>query len=420
MTLFASRGQLTLFARKAMQKINVEVDRSFDRILIQISSTSKGVSMKNLRTLLIGTILFYCLNIQLFATTLLQQSVPQSSPLSIDPDELMKTGASLYRQQKYEEASTYFEKAVKLKPNDFRPLTLLGIAYQAQLKLKSASEAFGKATLLQPADKKIYLMKAVVDSRRNATEEALAACHKALELDPTYAEAFTIIGKTLRWDEKRRSEAISAYQSAIKINPNLLDSYEALGGILENVKDEKGAEEIYRKGMALDPEKMSGRFVLGRMLVKQGRLKEARELWNDKTSADDFMHPTFIEVLTRAENLQRAKDDLAKAPNSPEALVNLGLAIMDGDSWVMDRRQEKAREYFNQALKLKPDYAKAHYGICKGYIQLEALNLVNKKLADDELTKLKMLDKSLVEELIQYRKNTPGGLPGGFPVDFNK
>jgi hypothetical protein len=63
--------------------------------------------------------------------------------------------------------------------------------------------------------------------------------------------------------------------------PTLPRPYDALGGALESAKDEKGAEEVFRQGMAADPKHMGGRFTLGRMLVKQGRLSVVVQFGNE-------------------------------------------------------------------------------------------------------------------------------------------
>ena len=157
---------------------------------------------------------------------------------------------------------------------------------------------------------------------------------------------------------------------------------------------------------------MAGRFALGRMLVRQGRLAEARKLWDDKTSDEDRTFPNFIDLLERAEKLKRATDAFAQKPNDPEALVVMGLAVMEGDSWVVDGRQERAIVYFRKALELKPDYAQAQYAICKAYIQLADIFADKKKVVDQELAKMRLLNAALADELDQYRKNYSGGLRG--------
>jgi tetratricopeptide (TPR) repeat protein len=310
-------------------------------------------------------------------------------------------------------------KVAGLSPNDFRPLVLLASVYTEQRKMKSASEAYAAAIRLQPQQKLLYLAKAEVDRMRNAYDEALAACRKAIEVDPNYAEAYAMLGDMLKFDDKRRPEAIAALRNAIRINPALPQPYDDLGSILEASKDEKAAEEVFRQGMAADPKHMGGRFTLGRMLVKQGRLSEARELWEGRTSDEDRTMPRFIDLLTRAENLKRATEALAKKPKDPEALIDMGLAVMDGESWVSDGRQKRAIVYFKQALELKPNSARAQYSICKAYIQIADIFIKEKKVLDEEMGKLRKLNPKLADELEQYRKTYHGAIIGS-PVKLDQ
>jgi tetratricopeptide (TPR) repeat protein len=347
-----------------------------------------------------------------------QQQTPSQTP-NRETDELIRSAYALSQQGKLDEALVNLKKAADLNPKDFRPLALIGYIYSAQRKMKSASESYAAAILLQPQMKELYLAKAEVDRLRNAHEEALAACRKATEVDPSFAEAYAMIGDLLRFDDKRRPEAIAALRSAIKINPALPQPYDHLGGILEYAKDEKGAEEVFRQGMAADPKHMGGRFTLGRMLVKQGRLAEARELWEGRTSDEDRTMPQFIELLKRAENLKRATDALAQKPRDPEALIDMGLAVMDGDSWVIDGRQKRAIVYFKQALELKPDSSRAQFNICKAYVQITDMFSKEKKTLDVEMEKLRKLDPKLADEMEQYRKNYQGAIIGS-PVKLEQ
>ena len=337
-----------------------------------------------------------------------------------EANELLQTGVELYRQGKFDEALVNAGKASGLSPNDHRPQLLAGLVYMSQMKLRSASEAFGNASRLRPQAKELYILKADVDARRGANDEAIAASRKALEIDPNYAEAYGMIGKALRWDDKRRPEAIAAFRSAIKINPRFLPPYEQLGQILDEAKDQKAAEEVFRQGVAADPKQMIGRFALGRMLVKQGRLVEAREIWEGRTSDEDHTFPQFIELLKRAENLKRATDALAQKPKDPDALIEMGLAVMEGDSWVYDGRQKRAIVYFKEALTLKPNYARAQYAICKAYIQIADTFKDEKITLDQELTKLRQLDPALAQELEEYRKKYVGGIVAGPPVKVDQ
>ena len=328
---------------------------------------------------------------------------------SSNADTSFRAALSLYEQKKYDEALIKSSEAAKASPNDYRPPALNGFIFMAQRKFKSSSEAFAAAIGLQPQARELYITKAEVDRMRNAHEEALATALKATAMFPDYPEAHALLGDMLQYDKDRRAEAIKALRTAIKLKPTLQQPYANLGNILIDDKDEKGAEQVFRQGMDADPKHMAGRFALGRLLVKQGRLAEARKVWEGRTSDKDDEYPQFIELLTRAENLKRATDALAEKPNDPDALVDMGLAVMDGDHWVIDGRQQRALVYFQKALQLKPNFARAQYGIVKAYIQGMGPK-DEKKTIDRELAKLRKLDPKLAAEMDQYRKTYVTGI----------
>lgn len=336
-------------------------------------------------------------------------AAPATQQQSPDADTLFRSALSLYEQRKYDEALAKSSEAAKASPNDYRPPALNGFIYMAQRKFKSSSEAFAAAIGLQPQARELYITKAEVDRMRNAHEEALATTLKATAMFPDYAEAHAQLGDMLQYDKQRHAEAINALRTAIKLKPTLQQPYAILGNILAADKDEKGAEEVFRQGMAADPKQMAGRFALGRLLVKQGRLAEARKVWEGRTSDTDNEYPQFIELLTRAENLKRATETLAEKPNDPDALVDMGLAVMDGDHWVIDGRQQRALVYFQKALQLKPDFARAQYGIVKAYIQGIGPK-DEKKSLERELAKLRKLDPKLAAEMDEYRKTYVSGI----------
>lgn len=336
-----------------------------------------------------------------------------------DADEFLRACNVLRRQQKFDEALANCAKAASLRPEDFRPHALAALVHMAQMKFKSASESAAKAIQLNPSEKELYLVKGMSDSMRGAQNEAVAAARKAIELDPSYAEAHALVGEALRFNKARRAEVAAALREAIKLKPQMLEPYARLGEVLAAMEDEKGAEAVYRQGMAADPKRMAGRFELGRMLVKQGRLAEARELWEGRTSDEDRTFPNFIALLERAENLKRATEAHAKNPNDPEALLAMGLAVMDGDSWSVDGRQERAIVYFKKALEIKPDFAKAQRAIVMAYIQIADTFEKKKPVVDEELAKLRKLDPKLAAEMEAYRKTYKGGLMGT-PANLNQ
>ena len=329
-----------------------------------------------------------------------------------DFETLLKNAYAFYTQKKYDEALAACAKATVLRPEDHRPHTIAGLAYMAQWKMKSASESFAKAILCSPSNGRLHYMRARSDRFRNAKNEGLVSVRKAIELEPTYADAYLLLGDLLGMGSGDNNGQIDAYRKAIELQPNLLETYSQLGMVLAGSKDEKGAEEVYRKAIEIDPKKMASRFDLGRLLVKQGRLKEARAVWEERSSDEDRTFPNFITLLERGEKMERAKADLAQKPNDPDALLQMGLMVMDGESWVVDGRQERAIEYFRKALALKPGFAQAQFAIVKAYIEIADTFKDKNKNVDDELAKLQKLDPKLAEQAAGLRKTYKGAITG--------
>jgi cytochrome c-type biogenesis protein CcmH/NrfG len=211
----------------------------------------------------------------------------------------------LYDDKKFDEALAPCLKAIELSPNDPRPHEMAGFIYAIQRKYKSSSDALAEALRLQPQRKDLYVLKARIDRQRNAPEEAIVAARKAIELDPNYAEAYALLGEFLAFDIETRAAGIDALRTAVRLDPKLFNTYAVLGKALMFAKDERGAEVSFNQGIVTDPKHMAGRFWLGRLLVKQGRLAEARKLWNERTSDIDDTLPQFIDVLERAEKAKR-------------------------------------------------------------------------------------------------------------------
>ncbi len=330
-------------------------------------------------------------------------------------DALLKLCVQHYNDKKYDEMLATADQAARLRPKDPRPHAMSGYANIAKWNLAPASANFAKAIELAPKHADYYYQKARADRFRNAREEGVATVRKAIELRPDHAESYMLLADLLNIGAKTYDEQVSLLRKAIAMKPTLYRAYQDLARALVSTDDIKGAEEILRKGLELDKDK-STFYDLGRLLVKQGRLVEARELWKQKPNSEDNTFPNFETVLVRAEQFAAAKAALDKNPNDPEANVVFGTMTMEGDHWVIDGRQEKALVYFNKALSIKPDMVQAQYQKCRAYVQIAAHKsedkLVRQNL-DKAIEKLRSMDPKLADEIVEYRKTYRSGFKVG-------
>lgn len=107
--------------------------------------------------------------------------------------------------------------------------------------------------------------------------DAQVEFQKAVELDPTYSDAFHNLGSAYaeqgKWDE-----AIGAYKKALAqtIYASPENTYNNLGYAYWALDRRKDAEDAFRAALQLEPKLVPSHFWLGVLLQKEGRGNEAR------------------------------------------------------------------------------------------------------------------------------------------------
>ena len=133
----------------------------------------------------------------------------------------------------------------------------------------------------------------------------------------------------------RYSSSREIRQKSDSINRNL-----AMGRSFHNNGHLKLAEDCYRKVLALEPQNVDALHMLGVVALQCKAFEDA------------------IRLIRRAAR---------KAPSDPTIFVNLGSAYHKAN------RHREAHDALNTAIKLKPDFAEAHFNL--GRLLLEEKNL---------------------------------------------
>jgi len=163
--------------------------------------------------------------------------------------------------------------------------------------------------------------------RRGEFRELLAFTDKAIKDGVANDYIYVAHGTSLLilGDKKR---ALSAYNQAIKINPNYAGAYNNRGFIRSALGDNTGAIEDYNQSIKINPNYASA-------YNNRGFVRSA--LGDNTGAIEDYNQSIKIN------------------PNFPVAYSNRGLA-----RYALSDKQG-AIEDFNQALKIDPNYSKAYY-----------------------------------------------------------
>ena len=142
--------------------------------------------------------------------------------------------------------------------------------------------------------------------------------------------------------------------------------------------DLDAAETLTRRELERSPGNRDARHLLGRILLFDGRLEEAREIYerlleeessegSDAGAARENLRQTHLRIAFRAreaDDLDGAADAyraaLELSPDDPFIYYNLGCAYA-GDS----ERLREAADAWGRAAELRPDYVEARYDLAQ-------------------------------------------------------
>ena len=214
--------------------------------------------------------------------------------------------------------------------------------------------------------------------------EALNANKTAVKLSPQDAEAHNNLGNTLK-ELGRLDEAEASYNQALVLKPDYAEAHCNLGIVLHHSEKLDEAEASYQQAIALKPEFPEAYSNLGITLQEAGKLKEAFSSYNQAIElSPDYAeaHSNLGNMLKELGRLEEAEASynqaIALEPNLAEAHNNLGTTLQELG------RLEEAKARWTQSLLLKPNFFDGIRNLVKlpvGQLKPNAINLCENALA---------------------------------------
>jgi tetratricopeptide (TPR) repeat protein len=195
--------------------------------------------------------------------------------------------------------------------------------------------------------------------RAGRTDQAIALCRKALELDPASDSAHNLLGM-LFCVQGCLDEGEDSFRRALDTNPSNADAINNLANVCKERGDLDAAESLYRRGAALQPESPTIHVNLGVVCLARDRIEEAEQCFRRAlalTPGDVDARNNLGTVLRMKGELEEAEAEfrgaLAADPDHVEA--NCGLADVLQTRGLLD----EAESCCKRALAIRPDCADA-------------------------------------------------------------
>ena len=333
-------------------------------------------------------------------------------------------GAAYIRLKAYQEAIDALQNAIALDADLVDAHYNLGYAYVEQGHSDQAIPHLERAIAIAPNLKRAHYNLARAYRESGNLEAAAHAVTETLRLDSNYQRAHELAnlikqahynrGITYLNDE-RYSEAITAFQNAITLDPDFTTAHYNLGLTYLKMETYSRAVDALQKTITLDRSYKAAHHALALAYLGQQDLGKAREAARDALKLDvnyqparsllEAIDPSFTPSETQSatppEPEQPAKQQPTPKPRQ-ETHYELGIAYRNA------KMHTEAIAEFRKAIDLDPDFAAAYMGLGEVYLETgrldDAENTANAALRIDANSQPA---RQLLDDIRQTRPPTP-------------
>jgi len=362
---------------------------------------------------------------KMLAATRLKQNQPSLAlealapmlPQTTDPQVLGMAGEIYMALRDAKKAAVYFEQAAHAAPTDVTAQTRLGVSRLAAGDLGEGIADLEKASGMDPKqfqsdgvlvrtymqlgqyDKALAAVDALEKKQpkspaahnlrggvylgKNDLANARKSFEQALAIDPTFMPAATNLA-LLDMEDKKPDDARKRFQNVLAKDANSVPAMLALADLAAKESKDKEYLEWITKAAKADSKAIEPKARLVAYYLNKKENQRALELAHEAQAANADS-PQAWELLGQTQTAMGEKDNAIAssirvtqlAPRLPRGYLNLGMALVRGG------RVSDARNAFNKALELNPDYAEARNALATLELQqnrgAEALKLAQEQ-----------------------------------------
>ena len=293
------------------------------------------------------------------------------------PSVRLNLGLSLYKSGDLRGAIEDFEPLLKTEPKsspeEFRLVTLIGLAHYGLGEYATAIPYLEESTAGDPENIQFWLMLAHSCLWSKQYQCVLDAYREILKLNAESAEADMLMGEA--YDEmKNDAGALAQFQAAVKAGPATLNVHFGYGYLLWKLLRFDEAESEFLSEVANNPEHPLALAYLGDTEMRANR---------------------FDEAVPHLEHAVRNQPSIA--------IAHLDLGIIYGDQG----RKDDARRELQTAEKLNPGDPSVHWRLGRFYQSLG--QKAEAKIQFDKARNLQQADQESIREKLHQVDVKPDG-----------
>lgn len=270
-------------------------------------------------------------------------------------------GSAFHGLGRLDDAKKSFEAALALEAENATALTGMARLALADRDVPTATTAIDKAVAANPADTDAMMFKAGMLRAGGKNDEARAIYQKVLKLKPNYVDGY--IEKAQMEIGERKFDAAKADVAAMRaIAPKNLGMVYTSALLHFSQAQYPAAKEELQKLLAVAPEHMPSVLMMGVIESAQGSLPQSEANLRKYLSAlpgNTHARKLLSRVLLRQGRAADAKEVLAPllASDGADGLKDAEVLGLAGEVAMQERDFDKAADWFERASALQPNVA---------------------------------------------------------------
>ena len=283
-----------------------------------------------------------------------------------DAEAYYGRGAAYVGLEKWREAIRDFSQALKLNPQYAEAALEIGQAWGHRwLRHCRAANCLRLAVRLKTDwdDPRFFLGLDYYTASR--WYDRLRVFRKAVEAAPDWAEGHYIIGVIQTHEGGYQSNAVESFKSAVRLRPDWVKAWLALGQAHSDLEEWEPAAHAYRQAIALDAANAEAYLGLGTAYQATAQWPEALAAYRAAQEYNSalpeipyHLGEVYQELMLPSEAAQWFRRSLELRPGLAEAHYGIGAACFrSGDN-------DGAREQIDILLQLDQELAQELYSRC--------------------------------------------------------
>lgn len=279
-----------------------------------------------------------------------------------DPSLYTKRATLYYDKDGYDEAILDMQRAIRLDSMNADYYHFLADIYLDYFKSHLALKTMERAAELFPSRIPTLLKLSEFQLIMKMHPESLKTIDQILRLDPQNAEGFFMSGMNFK-ETGDTIGALSSFQSAVELDPDLIDAWISLGK-LHAMRGQKNAALYFDNALRIAPDNTIAIHAKADYLRDQNDLNGAIELYKRIVVIDPQYETGFYNaglLYMELDSVEQAYEQfdltIKSSPLHIRAYFYRGLAAE------MMGNVEQAKADYQQALKLAPGYERAEQAL---------------------------------------------------------